>query len=646
MAILGTSIPVDRNRLQRSVGRHSRRLPPVGWHSRAHPLRRPPAAGPHRRPDLRCRPARWTTRSATRILGPSPIPRAARRPQPPAAGGRRARGVAAAHRRRCRLGQDPRADPPDRLPARRRGTCGPARSWRSRSPTRPPARCASGSTSLVGAAGAGHVGVDLPLRLRPDPAARGRSARPAVHFSIYDAADSQRLMTLVCRDLDLDPKRYPPRVVLAQVCNLKNELVDHETFAARADEPHRADARRGVRGLPAAAAPGERAGLRRPDHDHGQRCCRPSRTSPSTTAGGSGTSWSTSTRTPTTRSTCWSGAGGRSAARVARLPRRPSSCVVGDADQSIYAFRGATIRNILEFEQDYPERHDDPARAELPLDADDPVRRQRRDRREPEPQAEERCGPTPAPGEQIVGYVADNEHDEAAFVAEEIDGSSDDGEAQARRGGGVLPHQRAVPGVRGGVHPGRPAVQGGRRRPLLRAPRDPRRAGLPAGAGQPRRHRHPAPHPQHARARHRRPCRGVRSRRSPSASGSRSPQALGARPRTRPASRPGRCMRCRRSPPWWRGCATLVEAGDRCRPTVLEAVLEQTGLPRRAARITTRRTRPGREPRRARWRSRASSTDAEPGRRTLADFLEQVALVADADEIPRGRRTDGRASSR
>ena len=53
-------------------------------------------------------------------------------------------------------------------------------------------------------------------------------------FSIYDAADSKRLMTLVCRDLDLDPKRYPPRAVLNWVSNAKNELVDHEEAAKNA----------------------------------------------------------------------------------------------------------------------------------------------------------------------------------------------------------------------------------------------------------------------------------------------------------------------------------------------------------------------------------------------------------------------------
>src|SRR3954447_18543053 len=53
-------------------------------------------------------------------------------------------------------------------------------------------------------------------------------------FSIYDAADSRRLMTLVCKDLDLDPKRYPPRAVLNWVSNQKNELVDHEDAAKKA----------------------------------------------------------------------------------------------------------------------------------------------------------------------------------------------------------------------------------------------------------------------------------------------------------------------------------------------------------------------------------------------------------------------------
>src|ERR1022692_3061344 len=53
-------------------------------------------------------------------------------------------------------------------------------------------------------------------------------------FSIYDQADSQRLMALVCRELELDPKYHPPKAMAAQVSNLKNELVDYEALAARA----------------------------------------------------------------------------------------------------------------------------------------------------------------------------------------------------------------------------------------------------------------------------------------------------------------------------------------------------------------------------------------------------------------------------
>src|SRR5215213_3343184 len=46
-------------------------------------------------------------------------------------------------------------------------------------------------------------------------------------FSIYDDADSKRLMQLVAGDLDLDPKRFPVRGILNWVSACKNELADH-----------------------------------------------------------------------------------------------------------------------------------------------------------------------------------------------------------------------------------------------------------------------------------------------------------------------------------------------------------------------------------------------------------------------------------
>ena len=49
------------------------------------------------------------------------------------------------------------------------------------------------------------------------------------NFTIYDAADSQRLMTQVIRELDLDPKRNSARALAAKISNLKNELIDFES---------------------------------------------------------------------------------------------------------------------------------------------------------------------------------------------------------------------------------------------------------------------------------------------------------------------------------------------------------------------------------------------------------------------------------
>ena len=54
------------------------------------------------------------------------------------------------------------------------------------------------------------------------------------NFSIYDAADSKRLMTLVAKDLDLDPKRHQPNALLHWMSDHKNELRDHEQAAADA----------------------------------------------------------------------------------------------------------------------------------------------------------------------------------------------------------------------------------------------------------------------------------------------------------------------------------------------------------------------------------------------------------------------------
>jgi len=246
-------------------------------------------------------------------------------------------------------------------------------------------------------------------------------------FSIYDSLDSQRLMTLVCRDLDLDPKRYPPRGFSNQVSNLKNELIDHETFAQQASNHQE-------KTLAEAYSDYQRR-LRRanafdfddlisstvavlqlfPDvAEHYHRRFRHVLVDE------------------------YQDTNHAQYVLVNELVGRGDDgvppgalCVVGDADQSIYAFRGATIRNIEEFERDYPDAttvllEQNYRSTQTILSAANAVITKNTSRRE------KRLWTDAGSGAQIIGYVADNEHDEAAFVAGEIDRLSDDDGVPAR----------------------------------------------------------------------------------------------------------------------------------------------------------------------------------------------------------------------
>jgi DNA helicase-2/ATP-dependent DNA helicase PcrA len=264
------------------------------------------------------------------------------------------------------------------------------------------------------------------------------------NFSIYDAADSQRLMALVCRELELDAKQYPPKMMAAYVSNAKNELIDYESFASRARTAREKAVAEAYseyqRRLVAAGAmdfddlimvtvnmfqafPDVAQAYRRrfrhvlvdeyQDTNHAQYVLVRELVSGGSNLFSSGTGASAS---------------GQSADSTETLSRS-ELCVVGDADQSIYAFRGATIRNIVEFEEDYPDAtvillEQNYRSTQTILSAANAVVSKNPGRKPKNLWSDAGAGPP------IVGYVADNEHDEAAFVAEEVDRLSDEGEAK------------------------------------------------------------------------------------------------------------------------------------------------------------------------------------------------------------------------
>ncbi len=239
-------------------------------------------------------------------------------------------------------------------------------------------------------------------------------------FSIYDADDSKRLMTLVCRDLDLDPKRYPARSLSAQVSNLKNELVTPQAWADKASNAHEkvlADVySRYQRRLAEAHALDfddlimSTVRLLQDHADVAEHYLRRFRHVLVDEYQDTNHAQYMLVRELTQQ--------------VEGLPPAELA-VVGDADQSIYAFRGATIRNILEFERDYPNAttillEQNYRSTQTILTAANAVIARNPDRRPKNLWSESGAG------EPISGYVAENEHDEAAWVAQRIDELSDE----------------------------------------------------------------------------------------------------------------------------------------------------------------------------------------------------------------------------
>lgn len=236
-------------------------------------------------------------------------------------------------------------------------------------------------------------------------------------FTIYDADDSRRLMQLVSRELDLDPKRYPPRSLAAQVSNLKNELIDPEAFS-----PHG----------PAERVLAEAYTLYQQRLQQAQaldfddiimRTVHLLQAKPEVTE-------KYRRRFRHVLVDEYQDTNHAQYVLVKELVGDTGElCVVGDADQSIYAFRGATIRNILEFERDYPQARtilleQNYRSTQTILSAANSVIDRNSDRKP------KRLWSDQGAGEQIVGYVADNEHAEADWVAREIDRLADAGAAR------------------------------------------------------------------------------------------------------------------------------------------------------------------------------------------------------------------------
>jgi DNA helicase-2/ATP-dependent DNA helicase PcrA len=238
-------------------------------------------------------------------------------------------------------------------------------------------------------------------------------------FTIYDQADANRLTGYVIRDLGLDPKRFPPRAVHATISAAKNDNIGADAYAERAQviyERKIADVYREYQARLLRAGAMDFDDLlgnavlllqRNPDLlEHYQRRFKHVLVDEYQD-------------TNTVQNDL-----------VLLLTREHRNvCVVGDGDQSIYKFRGADMRNILEFEDAFPEvtvvvLEQNYRSTQTILDAANAVIANNLSRKPKELWTDR------GDGQPIIRYHGDDEVDEAQWVTREIARLHDGGDVR------------------------------------------------------------------------------------------------------------------------------------------------------------------------------------------------------------------------
>lgn len=232
-------------------------------------------------------------------------------------------------------------------------------------------------------------------------------------FSIYDTADSVAVMKLVMNELDIDPKKFSPKALLSRIGLYKDELIGPEVAEAAAQAASRFSIDHAAGRAYAAYQRRLQAAGAVDFDDIIVRTVRLFQDHPDVTA----------RYRAQFRHVLVDEYQDTNHAQYVLIRELVGDTghltVVGDADQSIYAFRGATIRNILEFEKDYPQAQTirlerNYRSTQNILSAANAVISNNAGR------LPKNLWTDAGAGEKITGYAADNEQDEAQFIAGEI----------------------------------------------------------------------------------------------------------------------------------------------------------------------------------------------------------------------------------